>query len=523
MPRVLHDIIEMVMDPDWLGDTDISVPQISVLKGLYGLPMRPEEREAFEGMTEGRKARKGGYFDATLCIGQRSGKTEKIGANVALYQALTFNRETYGMAPGEIPYIAAIAQNQEGAAQIFGYVEGKARVLEDKDIQVLVESDRQSRPVTGDQIRFASGAVFQVFASKKASTRNKTMICGLADEVAWWETELRSVNSDTEIIRSLRGRMITVRQFAKLLIHSSPYKESGVLYDHFAARGTARRLFAMAPSWVFNPKYDKGPQAEEIAEMRVFDHEGYLRDYGAQFGKAGGQFYGAAEVDAAMGRDRPFTMPPEHGHDCRCWIDTAFKHDLFAAAIGYRDGESIVYPCVMWWEPRKGAPLDGRVIAAELAEMLKSYGIDRVKADQYADIPFGNDLATHGIRLETEAKTTPKSYAMHSNFRSVLRRGAASLPKDDMIRKDILACQVMGKGNNLAVEAPHQKGFHDDITKVLAALAQDLLPMGCIADMEELNSGAMSDRDRLFRERGFPLPDSDREDRLPTDILSQVY
>ena len=77
MPRVLHDIIEMVMDPDWLGDTDISVPQISVLKGLYGLPMRPEEREAFEGMTEGRKARKGGYFDATLCIGQRSGKTEK--------------------------------------------------------------------------------------------------------------------------------------------------------------------------------------------------------------------------------------------------------------------------------------------------------------------------------------------------------------------------------------------------------------------------------------------------------------
>src|SRR3990167_8783147 len=130
MPRrgkVLEDIIQMVRDPAWLDDREIAVPQIAALKGLYGLSMTPEERDAFEGMTEGRKPRKGGYFDATLDIGQRSGKTEKFGCNAALYQALTFDRERLGMAPGEIPYLGLIAPDKRGAAQIFGYIEGKAR------------------------------------------------------------------------------------------------------------------------------------------------------------------------------------------------------------------------------------------------------------------------------------------------------------------------------------------------------------------------------------------------------------
>jgi hypothetical protein len=39
-------------------------------------------------------------------------------------------------------------------------------------------------------------------------------------------------------------------------------------------------------------------------------------------------------------------------------------------------------------------------------------------------------------------------------------------------------------------------------------------------DMEALNSGAVKDRDRLMRERGFEVPE--REDSLPTNIMGMI-
>lgn len=489
-PKKTFDIEVMVRDPDWLDDKDISVAQVSILKGIYGLGMTKEEREAFLEMTEGRPPRKGGYFETTLCIGVRSGKTEKIGSNVALYQAITFDRKAAGLAPGEVPYLGIIAQDREGASQIFGYIEGKSRALEDKGIEILATVEAQARAVTGQQIRFASGAVAQAFPSKKAATRNKTMILGLADELAWWETEEASVNADYEICRALKQRMTTVRPWAKLIKHSSPYTEHGVLYDDYLKRATAKRLFAQTPSWAFNPNIDPAV----LSEARSDDPEGFLRDYGAQFGKAGGAYYTEQEIDGSMREDRPLIMPPEQGKDYRAWIDTAFKHDLFTVAIGFRHGDEVVYPIVRYWVPAKGAPLDDKQVAKELAEILRAYRIDSVKADQYADVPFANDLRNYDIRLETESKTSEASLAMHKNFKAAMRRGLVNLPKDEMIRKDVLACRKMGSGNQIKIAAPRRKGFHDDITKVVAALAQDLLPVGTVVDIAALNAGASRER-----------------------------
>jgi len=288
-----------------------------------------------------------------------------------------------------------------------------------------------------------------------------------------------------------------------------------------SGRATARRMFLQAPSWVFRPTLLDGPQGDELREVQHDDPDVYLRDYGAQFGKAGGAYYTPQEIDGAMRADRPFAMEPERGREYYCWIDQALKCDLFAAAIGYRDDNMVVYPVVTWWEPKKGAPLDDKEVAKELAAILRAFGIDRLKADQWGDIAFANDLALYGIRLETEAKTNQESNAMHSNFKAGMRRGILNIPKHDMIRKDVLACRQTGKGNAFKVAAPQRKGFHDDITKVLAALAQDLLPLGTAVDLEALNAGAVNDRDRLFKERGFPLPED--PERLPTNIMGQVF
>src|SRR5262245_50863412 len=121
-------IIDMIKDPRFLGDKTISVPQIAILKAIYGLGLTSEELSAFETMTEGRKPRRGGYTEATLICGIRSGKTDKIAANIALYESLTFDPSAH-LAPGEVAYFPVIAQSTDGARTAWNYIEGKVRLL----------------------------------------------------------------------------------------------------------------------------------------------------------------------------------------------------------------------------------------------------------------------------------------------------------------------------------------------------------------------------------------------------------
>jgi len=485
----------MVRDPDWLGDKDISAPQMSVLKAIYGLPMDKEEMGALLDMTGGRKPVKGGYFETTCCVGVRAGKGDKIGANVMTYQAITFDRKKAHLAPGEIPYLGIIAQNIEGAAQNRGYLEGKALLLEEKGWPILAKVDAQERAITGLQIRYATGVIAQIFPAKKASVRNKTMIGGLADELAWWETEEVKVNADVEICRALRQRMTTTRAMAKFVKLSSPHMEHGELFSDFEMRATSRRLFIHAPSWTFNPTLlsDK-EKRKQLRETERDDPEGYLRDFGAQFGKAGGAFYTSDEIDRAMRIDRPHIIQPREGVEYRSWIDAAFKKDNFAVAVAHRAGDEIIFDLVHWWTPTKARPLDDRAVALELAQLVKPYRIDRISCDAHADVPFQSDIRKFDLTLEVRKMDTEENNAMHRNFKAVMRRGLANLPKDDMIRKDVLSCVKNGRGNKYRIEAPNLKGFHDDITKVCAAVTLDLMPLGSVIDIEEWNRGAMRER-----------------------------
>lgn len=509
------DIVTMVCDPDWLGDTDISVPQISVLKAIYGLAMNALELEAFLDLTGGRKPVKGGYFESTLCVGVRAGKGDKIGANVMTYQAITFDGKRAGLAPGEIPYIGIIAQNTEGAAQNRGYLEGKALRLEEKGWEILDHRSAQERAITGLQIRYATSVIAQIFPAKRASVRNKTLIGGLGDEIAWWETEDVKVNSDIEICRALRQRMTTTREWSKFLLMSSPYMEHGVLFDHFEKRMTAQRLFIHAPSWTFNPTLLSDPEKRKgLREAEREDTEVYLRDYGAQFGKAGGAFYTADEIDRAMRDDRPEILQPREGVEYRSWIDAAFKRDLFALAVAHREGEAVVYDLVHWWTPEKGKPLDDKVVAAELASLVKPYRVDRLGCDAHADVPFQTDIAKYDLTLMVQKMTTTENNEMHRNFKAAMRRGLVNLPKHETIRKDVLSCVKNGRGNSYRIEAPALKGFHDDITKVCAAVALELMPIGSV-DIAEANAGAVQDsRARELRSLRQPDVDSLNADGL---------
>jgi len=487
-PKIL-DIMTFVQDPDWLGDKQISPVQRGILKAIYALPLESEEMDAFLEVTEGRRPAPRGYQEATLICGIRSGKTDKLAANCAAYEALTFDQRL--LAPGEIGYLPVTAQNLEGARNAWSYIKGKIEVLERKgrtmpDGRPILDAGSTSKKnITGKEIRFSNGVIVTTSPCNKESLRGKTCIAAIGDEFAFWDTSETAHSSDVEIFRAMRGRMATMRGRGKLLKITSPWVEAGVAWEDYQNRKTAKRLFVQAPSWVLNPSISK----RFLDEQRDLDPDGFMREYGAQFGKGGGTYLTTYMVEDAMKSDRAEMLEWRQGLEHVGWIDVGFKHDLFAFAIAHREENRVVFDLIMWWQGTKSHPVDPRDVAGEISQILRMYRLDEVSGDQYAAVPmqrFFNDL---GVTLKEVPLHPDRSWEMFQMLKLQLRHNNVELPRADMIKQDLMSLVMTRTGNNGTprVAAPNRAGFHDDISSVIASLILHFAPSNTKLDIADWN------------------------------------
>lgn len=509
------DIVEFVTSPCYLGpDTDISPAQVAVLKAIYGLQMTAEELEVFLAMTEGRKPRPGGYSEVWLIVGRRSGKTDKVLANIAAYEIFVFDASR--LADGEKAYFPIIAQDLEGASRARAYVEGKLQKLEDKKWAILEQGGAQSRAITGKEIRTKTGVTVKCFPASKAAVRGLTAIGYGTDESAFWETKDGAYNPDKEVFRALRPTTVSMGRQAKKISVTSPYAEEGEAWSAYNSRATSRALVIHAPSWIFHPKIDR----EALDELEFTDPTAYLREYGAQFGKESGTFLSPDEVERAIDKSRPLTIPREVGNEYVGAIDVGFKHDLYALAVGHLDSGIVVFDCVRWWKGTKKVPLDGAEVARDASEIFKAYGIDRIKADQYSDLSVKKDYGDSGITVDTENATEALNFEEAKNMKSSIRLGRVNLPDDPMIRRDFLSVRRVGGGRYPRIAAPEKMGFHDDIFRACCKVLMDLLPISGGVDLWDVNQRALPGggiaHPEIRRERN-------EEQEFHGNIMSEVY
>jgi hypothetical protein len=233
--------------------------------------MSPDRLALYQKFT-GRTAAPTREFDKSYLIaGRRSGKSVAL-ATIASYLAAFRDFRPF-LNKGETGRIRIMAADLAQSRTIFGFVRAlllESPLLKERVVKELAQS-----------IVLRNNIVIECATSNFKSVRGYTLVCALADEAAFWQTDEGASNADIEVLRSLEPAMATVRN-AKLLVASSPYSKKGILWEGYQnnyGKDDAAALCWIAPTTSMNPTVPQSFVDEKLEE----DFEANSAEYLAQW------------------------------------------------------------------------------------------------------------------------------------------------------------------------------------------------------------------------------------------------
>ena len=189
-------ILEFIRHPQLLNDQSNSMVQDLMLKAIYGLGLDDAEQELFRAFT-GRDYVACEQQEATIIAGRRSGKTARIGARIALYEAF----RNHHIPRGERAYVLLIAAFVDQAHLAFDYI-----CRDIRSSPVLLAKVRKFRK---NEIVLRNGVTIICCPCSSVSIRGKNVITAVCDEVCFWRNEETAAHSDVEVLAAIRPSMIT--------------------------------------------------------------------------------------------------------------------------------------------------------------------------------------------------------------------------------------------------------------------------------------------------------------------------
>ena len=114
------NIIQFIEDPNLINDQSLSSAQKMSLKAIYGLPLNKEELKIFKKTTGLTRYIPREWEEASFILGRRSGKSDKVASNIALYEACA--RE-HKLSKGEIGIVMLVSSELRRQSRIlYSYI-----------------------------------------------------------------------------------------------------------------------------------------------------------------------------------------------------------------------------------------------------------------------------------------------------------------------------------------------------------------------------------------------------------------
>lgn len=443
-------IIDAMTDPNvwgpWFKNRASWAAWFAFLAVMFGLPLDETELEIFQQCTGRTAPRPQGHREATLCIGRRGGKS-LIMALIAAYLACFRDWSPY-LVPGERGVVTIIAADKRQAQSIFRYLKA---LLSIPLLANLIERE------TADVLELNNRVSIEVMTASFRTIRGRTVVAALCDELAFWRTDEESANPDSEIIGALKPSMATIPG-AVLLKASSPYARRGVLWDdhrkHFGKDSDV--LVWQAPTRTMNPSVPQSFIDDETEK----DPANAAAEYGAQFRTDLEAFVSREAVEAVTVEGR-IELPPYEGGQFVAWCDpSGGSSDSMTLAIAHREGDIAVLDAVREFRP----PFSPEAVVAEIADLLKQYGVKMVFGDRYAGLWPRERFAVHGIGYKVSEDSASEVYQA---FLPMLNSGRCELLDLKKMRNQIISLErkVSRSGRD---SISHPPGQHDDIACAVA-------------------------------------------------------
>ena len=436
------------IDPE-LCNLDLSPAQATLLKAFDADSLTEEEQTIYRECV-GRDYELRTCSELTAIAGARSGKDSRIATPIALFEA--FIRDHSYLAPGERGYVLIIAQDARAGQIALSYM--RATIENSPMLRSSVLEFKKTEIVLNNNI------VIAVYPCNYRAPRGITIICGIADEVAFWRDEA-SANPDVEIIRAMRRGMANVPT-AKLIKISTPYAKNGVLYDDFTRRDSLTdTLVWVAPTWLMNPSVP----SSFLDRERDKDPVAFAREYGAEFSEDIATFIPAEVITGAIRDYRE--LPPIDSVTYFAGCDPAGGGaDAFTASVAHKDGERIVVDWVRGWRATKPES-----VVVEIVSLLRPYGIREISGDRYSGSWVRSAFERHGIQYTVAGKNRSELYL---ELLPVLNQGRIDLPNEPTLIRELKGLERRTSRSGKDSIDHGVGGRHDDFPNAVAVAVAGL-------------------------------------------------
>jgi hypothetical protein len=484
------NIIEALDDPNLLGasirDPDSWKPWRALLAASFGLPLSPDELALYRACV-GRVVPLGAPAAYLwLVIGRRGGKSFAM-ALIAVYLAVFRDWCKY-LSPGERAIVLLVAADREQAKILHRFCQG---ILGPPILQSSVLN------VTASEIELKGGVTIEVVTRSYRSVRGRSVAVAILDELAFWRDD-DSANPDSEVLNAVRASMATFGSDAMVIAGSSPYARRGVLWDAFRrwfGKDDARNLVWRAATRTMNPTV---PQNFIDAEFER-DPISANSEYFAEFRSDVDAFVRVEVVEDAVVRGRHELMPSPSSYKYHSFCDPAggSGQDSFVLGIAHGEGDGAVLDCVREFKP----PFSPENVVAELAGVLRSYGLSVVTGDAYSGEFVRELFRGKGISYNVSKKSKSEIYI---DLLPMLNSGRVALL--DHLKMIAQLCGLerrttRGTGRDSIDHAPNS---HDDLINAAAGALclANLGPMPLNFHVPTLGPG----RSEWISAGGFGLP-----------------
>ena len=475
-----RNIIDFIRHPKLINGS-LSDYQETALRLAYGLPLSKEHKQIarecldIEKLPPKQKRLGREYAEATFICGRRSGKSDRLAANIAVYESAMGGHEKY-LSAGERGFVLLLAQDKRACKVLFRYILAKF-----ENSPLLSQLLKVTR---SEEIELTNRLVIGIFPCTYRAPRGYSVPVAICDEVSFWRTE-ESRNPDIEIVRSIKPAQVTFPR-RKLVKISSPYAKVGVLYDDFAHRHQRRDVLCFkAPSWKMNPSISQ----KFLDGERAKDPEFFSREYAAEFSSDIANAFARDAVEACVMKGR-YELPCYRRFRYIAAVDpSGGGPDEFTLAICHREGEKVIQDLIRGWRSRK--PQD---VVKECAGILKLYHCQAVVGDRYSGQWVVDAFRRNGIRYQVSDLSASEAFL---ELLPLINQGTIELLDDK--RQSLQLIQLERRTSRQGRDVlSHPPGGHDDRPNSLAHCAKLAFRTGVV-------SYTWSRESRLRREEaGYP-------------------